>query len=294
VWPASCAARWVGAIEADGSEGALTAAMQGIVVLGHGTKDPEGTAEFLGYVEGLRRRTGEHVEAGVLEYPGETLPDVQTAFDRAAARGVTDIVGLPALLFFAGHTRDDMPEQLELARARHPELRVTLAGPLGVDERLLRVIEDRLAPFEPGPDTAVLLVGRGSLSSEANADLHKTARMLWDRNRYGWVESCFVSVAPPGVPQGIDRCFRLGARRVLVVPYFLNTGVLAKRISVQAVDARAEVQVASHMGLHPLIFDLFLQRIEEARAGLCPCRAGMGCRMPGVNCAWGAMCLTAV
>jgi sirohydrochlorin cobaltochelatase len=262
---------------------------RGIVLMGHGTRDAEGAAEFLGYAEALRGRTGELVAAGVLEFPGEGLPDIQTAFDLAATAGLDEVVALPALLFFAGHTQDDMPGEVQRAQKRHPEMGISLAGPLGTDERLLGALEEQLASFEPNEDAAVLLVGRGSLYSEANADLFKTARMLWDRNRYGWVEAAFVSLAPPDVAAGIDRCRRLGAKRVVVIPYFLNTGVLVKRIGQQARQAGAEV--APHLGVHNLVLDLLVERLQQARAGECPCQATSGCRIPGYNCPRGAACL---
>jgi sirohydrochlorin cobaltochelatase len=201
------------------------------------------------------------------------------------------VAALPALLFFAGHTQDDMPGQIELARRQHSRLRIDFAGPLGGDERLLRVLEDRLAPAEVDEDGAVLLVGRGSLYSAANADLFRTARLLWDRNRYGWVEASFVSLAPPDVSAGIERCARLGARRVVVIPFFLNTGVLVKRIGQQATHAGLPVQIAPHLGLHPLITDILLDRLAQARAGECPCRAAEGCRIPSLTCPRGEPCL---
>jgi sirohydrochlorin cobaltochelatase len=264
--------------------------MPAIVLLGHGTQEPAGAREFLAYAERLAARTGEPVAAGVLEFPTAGLPDIQTAFATAANAGRHKIVALPALLHFAGHARDDMPSQVGLARTRFPDLDITLAGPLGMDERLLKVIEERLAPFEPDEDTAVLLVGRGSTNSEANADLFKLARLLWDRNRFGWVEASFVSLAPPSVAAGIDRCRRLGARRVLVMPYFLNSGLLIKRIGDQALEAHPEAQVAQHLGVHEAIVDILLNRLEQARAGLCACAAVTGCRIPGLQCGRGVLC----
>lgn len=266
----------------------------GVVLLGHGTKDADGVPEFLGYVDGLRQRTGLPVEPGVIEYPNERLPDIATAFARLADAGCTDVVCLPVLLFFAGHTRDDVPEAIDQAERAHPGMRVRVGGPLGIDPRLLGVVEDRLAPFGQDASTAVLLVARGSLNSEANADLHKMARMLWDRNRFGWVEAAFVSVAPPDVRTGLERCVALGAKRVLVAPYFLNTGVLVKRIAQQAQHPVVDVKTVHHLGLHEDVFAVLEQRLDEARRGLCPCRAGMGCRLPGVRCSWGTECPAAV
>lgn len=258
---------------------------RGIVLMGHGTKDPEGVAEFLGFARALRERTGEMVATGVLEFPSPEAPDIQTAFDLAADAGLDEVTALPALLFFAGHSQEDMPAEVVRARSRHPELTIPFAGPLGSDERLLAAVEHRLALVEPNEDTAVLLVGRGSLFSEANADLFKAARMLWDRNSFGWVEAAFVSIAPPSVPEAIERCLRLGAKRVVVAPYFLNTGVLVKRIAQQALATLPSAQMVDHLGLQPPVVDMLIDRLAQARAGVCPCQAAMGCRIPGMSCA---------
>jgi sirohydrochlorin cobaltochelatase len=255
---------------------------RGIVLLGHGTKDPGGVAEFLELAELLRSRTGEPVFAGVLEYPAPSLGTIADAFSAAVAAGLTEVVALPALLHFAGHTRDDIPAQVGLARSLHPSLDIRLAGPLGYEERMLAALADRVSGLAGGPEAALLVVGRGSFNSEANADLFKGARLMWDRGGFGIVEAAFVSLAPPGVAAGIERCRRLGARQVVVAPYFLNTGVLVKRIGEQARAAGAEV--APHLGLHPLVLDVLLDRLAQARAGLCPCVAAGGCRLPEAAC----------
>jgi sirohydrochlorin cobaltochelatase len=259
--------------------------------LGHGSQNQEGQVELLALAEGLRRQTAGPVTAGVLEYPAAELPDIQAAFADAAEAGATELVALPALLHFAGHAKEDMPAQVAIARALHPDIHIILAGPLGYDDRLLRVVEERLAPFAAGEDTAVLLVGRGSTDPEANADLFKLARLLWDRNRFGWVEASFVSLAPPGVAAGIERCLKLGAQRVVVMPYFLCTGVLVKRIAEQALQIEGNIEVASHLGVHELVIEVLLDRLGQARAGVCPCLAAAGCRLPNATCGRGALCL---
>ena len=95
-----------------------------------------------------------------------------------------------------------------------------------------------LAAGEEAEGTTVLLVGRGSTIARANADLYATARLFQERGPYPAVEVCFVSLAPPCVFAGLRRCAALGARRVLVVPYFVNTGLLVRRIASQIAAAR--------------------------------------------------------
>jgi precorrin-3B C17-methyltransferase len=125
-----------------------------------------------------------------------------------------------------------------------------------------------LAAGEAAAGTTVLLVGRGSTIARANADLYATARLFQERGPYGAVEVCFVSLAPPCVAAGLRRCAALGARRVLVVPYFVNTGLLVRRIASQIAAARlfypaVRVAVAAHFGPDPR---LIAALIDRARA----------------------------
>jgi sirohydrochlorin cobaltochelatase len=119
------------------------------------------------------------------------------------------------------------------------------------------------------PATTVLLVGRGSTQPRANADLYATARLFQERGLYAQVEVCFVSLAPPCVFAGVRRCVVLGARRLLVVPYFINTGLLVRRISAQVAAARlfypdTAMFVAAHFGPDPKLIGALVDRAREA------------------------------
>jgi hypothetical protein len=69
----------------------------------------------------------------------------------------------------------------------------------------------------------------------------------------------------------IDRCVRLGAERIAIVPYFLNTGVLLKRIDRRVEEAQAahpsvSIVRAAHLGLYPSLLDLIERRARAAIA----------------------------
>ena len=116
------------------------------------------------------------------------------------------------------------------------------------------------------------MVGRGSSDPDANSELFKLARLLWESRRYPWAEVCFIGVTAPSLPEGLARCRALGARRVLVVPYFLFTGVLIPRIH-RLVDEF----VAAHPGLEARVAD-YLN--GHPRSSAC-CASGSGRRCAG-------------
>ena len=75
-----------------------------------------------------------------------------------------------------------------------------------------------------------MAVGRGSSDPDANADVGKLARILWEGMGYGWAAAAFIGVTTPLLPEAIDRCRRMGFGRILIFPFFIFTGVLEKRI----------------------------------------------------------------
>ena len=265
--------------------------LDSLLLMGHGTRDPEGVEELGRLVDAVRAgMDGIPVEAGVLEFEGPRMGSIRSAIQRCAQRGDRHVVGIPVLLHHAGHSKADMPGEIAWGRAQYPQLQIEVASCLGIQDSLLEVAEQRIREAHPHRDidgTAVLLVGRGASDPEANADFFKVGRLLWERNYYRWVECCFVSLAQPHVPDGIERCVRLGASRVLVVPYFLNTGVLVKRISEQASAARAvypevEILVGQHLGVHPRLVQLIVDQAHALDQAAGHASALAGAITPGV------------
>jgi cobalt/nickel transport system ATP-binding protein len=124
----------------------------------------------------------------------------------------------------------------------------------------------------PPTASAVVVVSRGSSDPDANADLFKVSRMLWDHRIVEWVEPAFVSLAAPSVAQALERCRRLGAARIAVVPYFLFPGILVDRIGAQAAQWSAvhpdvEVRTGRELGPDPRLARLVLERYREALDG---------------------------
>jgi sirohydrochlorin cobaltochelatase len=247
------------------------------VLMGHGSRDAEGAAQFVALLHAVRAAAPERrVEAGFLEFGGPVLPFIHNTIDECVAHGAERIRAVPVLLHDAGHTNNDMPREVESARLRHPSVPIEMTEPLMFCDELLEIVEARINDLEratvalPPDETSVLLVGRGTSDAGANGDFLKIGRLLWERNRFGMVECAFVSLTEPTVPMGIERCARLGARRLLVIPYFLHTGVLVKRIAQQAAAADAnhpglDIAVGEPMGVHPNLVRLILKRTRDPR-----------------------------
>src|SRR5204863_1546789 len=99
---------------------------------------------------------------------------------------------------------------------RYPGLEIALGRHVGVHPALLEIAGDRAAEAEAAlpprgeRPTALLLVGRGTSDARANAAMYEVARLCWEIGDWTLAEVCFAGVAPPDVPAGIRRCWRLG------------------------------------------------------------------------------------
>ncbi|GED87763.1 sirohydrochlorin chelatase [Streptomyces sp. 6-11-2] len=246
-----------------------------LLIAGHGTRDDAGAEAFRDFVRELGRRRPElPVAGGFIEL---SPPPLGEAVAELVERGVRRFAAVPLMLVSAGHAKGDIPAALAREKERHPGISYTYGRPLGPHPALLRVLERRLEEALEGAagdrsDVTVLLVGRGSTDPDANAEVHKAARLLWEGRGYAGVETAFVSLAAPDVPSGLDRCAKLGARRIVVLPYFLFTGILPERVRRQTADWAAthpetDVRSADVIGPEPELLDLVLERYEEAVKG---------------------------
>jgi sirohydrochlorin cobaltochelatase len=256
-----------------GKKSGKMAARPAFLVVGHGSRDPRGAEEFHELVGLVRERNpGLPVEGGFIEL---SRPPIGECVDRLAEGGARDVAAVPLMLLAAGHAKDDIPATLVGEGIEHPEMGFRYGRALGVRPELLELMEERISSVVPEgekPETAVLVVGRGSSDPDANSDVAKIARLFYEGRRYPMVESAFISMTPPGVREGLDRCRRLGARRVVVFSYFLFTGVLEERIRHEAEGfaaehADVEVRYAGYFGPDGRVADLLLERYAEAVEG---------------------------
>lgn len=243
-----------------------------LLLVGHGTRSAAGAAAFLSFVDSVRAAAPVPVAGGFIELSRPPLADAVAAL---AGQGVRRFVAVPVVLSPAGHAKGDIPGALARERQRHPGTTYQYGRPLWPHASLLSMLAARLdevLPREERAGTAVLLVGRGSTDPDANAEVVKVARLFWEGRGLAFAEAAFVSLAWPGVVDGLRRCRQLGARRVVVLPYFLFPGVLPDRVVAEAGEYAAahpdlEVRVAPVLGNDPALVELVLERYAEAGHG---------------------------
>jgi sirohydrochlorin ferrochelatase len=119
------------------------------------------------------------------------------------------------------------------------------------------------------PRTAVLLIAHGSRNPAANQELHDLAARIAPRITHEFTVPCFLELAEPDIATAGDHCVSLGANRVLMVPYFLSSGVHVADDLAEARDELAsrhshvEFRLGPALGPHHLLDELVLLRIDE-------------------------------
>ena len=237
----------------------MTAARPALLAVAHGTRDPRdlaALAKLIDRVRGLAPRL--RVE---LAYVDHAAPSVSSALAGLAATTAPTAV-VPLLLSVGAHSKGDIPGAIQRARADHPGWIVSYGRPLGPHPLLVTALDRLLAEAGARRGTAVVLVAAGSADPDANADVAKMARLLWEwRGGGGPVEAAYAGATTPTVPEAIARLRRLGHDDIAVAPYFLAPGRLP------SATEQPGVTVAGVLGDTDEVARLLLDRYAEAVAG---------------------------
>ncbi len=117
-----------------------------ILLVDHGSRRAEANEQLAALAERVAQRAPERVvQVAHLEL---AAPGIGDGVDACVAAGAGEIAVLPYFLGPGSHTRRDIPRLVEEAAARHPGVRVRICEPLGIDERIVDLILDRVAAAE--------------------------------------------------------------------------------------------------------------------------------------------------
>ena len=250
----------------------------GILICGHGSRAKIAEQEFSLLAKGLRERHPEiKVEYGFLEY---SAPNIHMALDKLLEQGVNKIYAVPGMLFAATHAQNDIPSVLSTYQEKHPGLSIEYGQELGLHEQMIQAFQTRILEalgldhVHDGDlyDTMLVVVGRGTSVSEANAEAAKLTRIVCENLGFGWAETVYSGVTFPSVGRGLEMALKLGFKKIVVAPYFLFGGKLIDRIYAytdKVADENPDVQFikAGYLKDQSHVINTFAQRIEETITG---------------------------
>lgn len=256
-----------------------------LVLAGHGSRDPDGAAEFERFAEDFKKRLPDtRITHGYLEFQ---QPSISESVLALAENTEGPIVVVPALLAAATHAKNDMPSLLRELRAQLPERDIRFAAVMDLHASLLRLCQLRIAEAEATSsqtvsraDTCLVVVGRGTSDPDANGEIAKLSRLLQEGMKFGSSITCYSGTAQPLVADGLKAAALLAHKRVIVMPYFLFDGVLVKRIYAAAEEIQRrhpELEVLSSVYVgnveskavdaQQVLSEVFAERAHEALHG---------------------------
>ena len=250
----------------------------GLVIAGHGSRDPDGTREFEEALALLKQRQPDRIIThGFLEF---ATPTIDEALRENVQLGAQRVVMVPGILFAASHGKNDMPVELLSVKPEFPEHEFHYGGPMGIHPLLLKLFQERIIAAEaaasrliPRHESLLVVVGRGTTDPDVNSNVNKLARMVEEGMGFGDSLVCYSGTAKPLVKDGIAVAAQRGFRRLVVIPYFLFTGILVKRIyhaaeEVQREFPGVEILKAGYLGVHPHVTEVWLEKAREALNGI--------------------------
>ncbi|MGY8999133.1 MAG: sirohydrochlorin chelatase [Rhodospirillales bacterium] len=251
----------------------------GIIICGHGSRSKSAEREFGSLATAVRKRFPSiPVEYGFLEY---SSPNIHMGLDALLDAGVEQIVAVPGMLFAATHARNDIPSVLVSYQKKHPGLEIKYGRELALDPKMIAAFETRIMEslgvnhVHDGDlyDTMLVVVGRGTSDTNANAEAAKLTRIVTENLGFGWSETVYSGVTFPSVGQGLKMAVKLNYKKIVVAPYFLFSGRLVDRIQNcvdQVASSAPDVQffMANYLSDQKSVIDTFVDRIEEAERGL--------------------------
>lgn len=118
----------------------------GVVVLGHGSRYPQGLAVIAETAARYQTAHPEYVvRYGFVEIAAPRLEDVLEAM---IVEGLQKILVVPLFLSFGHHIARDLPARMAVMAERHPNVNLITTGPIGADPLLCEIIQARIASSE--------------------------------------------------------------------------------------------------------------------------------------------------
>ncbi|MDT3699430.1 MAG: CbiX/SirB N-terminal domain-containing protein [Thermincola sp.] len=116
---------------------------------------------------------------------------------------------------------------------------------------------------------AVIVLGHGSKAPQALETLNKYGEMVKAKSRCEIVEVASLQFNKPDLPEALDRVIEHGAKKIVIVPFFLYNGVHMQEdipaVIRQEKDKFPDVDIvlANHLGADQRLVDIVLDRIKE-------------------------------
>lgn len=114
-----------------------------ILLMAHGSRIPEANNAVYEIARMVKDMT--RLDIVEVSFREQHLPNIQQGIDACVAQGAQRILLLPYFLFVGAHVQEDLPEEMEEAKKRHPGVEFAMGNHLGAHRKLAEIVVDRIA-----------------------------------------------------------------------------------------------------------------------------------------------------
>ena len=241
-----------------------------LIALARGSRDKRATATVTDLVAEIRaQRPGLTVEAAFVD---QAKPAVDAVIDRLVARGHDEIVVVPVVLTDTFLNTTDLPAALAAASERHPRVKFQATPVLGLEQRFLQVVDERmrqaLRQAHARELDALVLASVGSTDGLVNQSIARLAR-LWGAHHKLPVVAAYAAATPPATGDAVRALRAEGRRHIAVGSFFLSPSQLTDGAAELALEAGA-IAVAAPLGAHAEVARTVLARYAVGAVELVP------------------------
>ena len=119
-------------------------------------------------------------------------------------------------------------------------------------------------------DTGYIVFAHGSRLESANDAVREVTRKMAAQGQFTAVETAFLELGKPDLSDAVEALLGKGTTQIVVMPYFLTTGMHLTRDLPQLVEAvlarhpDLRIQVTPPLDGHPAMVDVLIGRAREA------------------------------
>jgi sirohydrochlorin ferrochelatase len=117
---------------------------------------------------------------------------------------------------------------------------------------------------------AIILLGHGSRVPGGGRDMEKIVEILNKKYELDMIKFCYLSRLGPNFPEALATCVSQGAKKIIVIPYFLNKGLhilldIPEMLQKEATKyPDVKVIYGKHFGYDDSFADIIYKRIMES------------------------------
>ena len=118
--------------------------------------------------------------------------------------------------------------------------------------------------------TGIVIFAHGSSVETANEAVRAVSRNVAMAGGFPLASTAFLEIGKPDLPAAVEQMVAQGVSKIIVLPYFLTTGIHLKRDLPRIVSDILEVQqgisiaIAPPLDGHPALELILLDRAKEA------------------------------